>query len=191
MMELILPIVASLAKTGLGMIGMKKKKDKYKQLPLFTPSQNKFMETMLQSSQPGMLQGMDYLTKMLSGDESSYNKFAQPYMNQFNQEIVPQLAERFAGVDAQSSSAFGQSLGGAGGNLMANLAALREGLKSQALSQLQSMSSIGTQQRFENMYKQADNSGAGKAAKMAGQGTGDLMDALMALFAGMGSGGTP
>lgn len=156
-----IPVMAAAAiGAGVGALGglFGGKKGKVKQASKYTPQQILFMQNMLEGSQPGMLQGMDYLTKMISGDESAYAKFEKPYMTQFNQEIIPALAERFAGMDAQSSSAFGQALGGAGAGLMENLAALREGLRSQALSQLQGMSGIGLQQQFENYYQPAQAS---------------------------------
>jgi len=69
------------------------------------------------------------------------DQFAQPYMDQFNQQTIPQLSERFAGMGGGmggglSSSGFGQALGAAGGNLQTQLAALKAGLGQQAAQSL-------------------------------------------------------
>lgn len=50
----------------------------------------------------------------------------QQLMNEFNQQIVPGLQEQFAGAGGTRSSAFGQQLGSAAGNLATNLGALGE-----------------------------------------------------------------
>lgn len=78
---------------------------------------------------------MQYLSQLLSGSPEAMQAFEAPYMRKFQEEIVPGLAERFAGQGALSSSGFQQSLGQAGAGLTENLAALREGLRSQAAGQ--------------------------------------------------------
>jgi hypothetical protein len=55
-----------------------------------------------------------------------YQAQQQQMMNQFNQQTVPGLAERFSGMGGQRSNAFGQQLGAGGADLMQNLEALRE-----------------------------------------------------------------
>ncbi len=50
----------------------------------------------------------------------------QQLMNQFNQQILPGIQEQFAGAGGARSSAFGQQLGSAAGNLQTNLGALGE-----------------------------------------------------------------
>lgn len=77
------------------------------------------------------------------GQEGAYNRFASPYMQQFEQQILPMIAERFAGSGALSSSGFGQALGGAGAGLQSNLA--------QLFSQLQQQSAGQQYGQFNNM----------------------------------------
>lgn len=74
----------------------------------------------------------DYYQNLLQPGNQSYQNFAQPFMNQFNEQILPQIAERFAGAGALSSSGFGQALGGAGAGLQSNLAQLFATLQNQA-----------------------------------------------------------
>lgn len=88
----------------------------------------------------GMREGIDLQRQYMDPSSQAVDQFAQPYMNQFNQEIIPGLAERFAGMNAMggglSSSGFGQALGAAGGNLQAQLAQLKAGLGQNAAQSL-------------------------------------------------------
>lgn len=86
----------------------------------------------LGSLQPQIMQ---YLQQLLSGSPESTAAFEAPYMRQFNEQTVPALAERFAGLGATSSSGFQQALGQAGAGLSENLASLREGLRGGAAQQ--------------------------------------------------------
>lgn len=67
--------------------------------------------------------------------QQAYDQFSQPYLQQFNEQILPQIAERFAGAGALSSSGFGQALGGAASGLQSQLAQLFSWLQSQAAAQ--------------------------------------------------------
>lgn len=148
------------------------KKDKIEQLPMFTPEQQAFLSKILGGSQEGIGSGMEYLTQLLSGDEGAFEAFEAPMKRQFEEETVPGLAERFAGLDAQGSSAFGQALGQAGAGLTENLAQLREGLKGQALSQLQGLAGMGLGQQFENILRPGTGGAFGELAGGLGQGLG-------------------
>lgn len=81
--------------------------------------------------------GSNYLQDLLSNDPGAYESFAAPYKQQFEQETIPMIAERFAGMGtgagAGNSSALYNSLGQAGKNFSTNLASLRSGLQMQAL----------------------------------------------------------
>ena len=74
----------------------------------------------------------DYYQNLLQPGNQAYQNFSQPYLNQFNEQILPQIAERFAGQGALSSSGFGQALGGAGAGLQSQLAQLFAQLQGQA-----------------------------------------------------------
>ena len=86
---------------------------------------------------PLFQQGSNFLQSLLSGSPEATAAFEAPAMRQFNEQIVPGLAERFSGLGAgaQSSSAFSQALGSAGAGLSENLAALRGQLGLQAAGQ--------------------------------------------------------
>jgi hypothetical protein len=84
-------------------------------------------------------QGNDYLQGLLSNDPEAFKHFEAPYMQNFEQNIIPSIAERFAGMGtgggAGSSSGLYSSLAQAGKNLQTDLAGLRGGLQMQALPQ--------------------------------------------------------
>jgi hypothetical protein len=127
----------------------------YSSFSTLNPQQSTLLQQLLGSisGQSGNIQqnplyqaGGNYLQKILGGDTS---QFEGPLMRQFNEQIIPGLAERFSGAGAgsQSSSAFQQALGGAGADLTERLGALRGGLQMQAAPQ-----ALGyAQQPFTNL----------------------------------------
>ena len=126
------------------------------QLPTMSPEQMNMLNSMLSQMGGPMSQGMGNLSQILSGKPEAFKAFEAPAMRQFNEQIVPGLAERFSGMGsgAQGSSAFGQQLGAAGAGLSENLAGMRAGLQQNALSQLMSMMGMGIGARpFENIYQ--------------------------------------
>ena len=145
------------------------KEEQMQQAPLYTPQQQEFFNMMLQQGGEGMGQGWDYLMKIMGGDTSA---FEAPLMREFQEQTIPGIAEQFASIDGQSSSAFGQALGSAGAGLQENLAMLREGLKMQALQQMQSMTGMGTGQQFENILRPGTSGFLDTFAQGAGQALG-------------------
>lgn len=112
------------------------------QLPTMNPQQMQVLQQLLgqinpQSfnlqQQPTFQSGQNYLQQLLSGSPESTEAFEKPYRQQFEQQTVPGLAERFGGRGAQSSSAFQQALAKAGTDLHTGLASLREQLRLGAL----------------------------------------------------------
>lgn len=122
------------------------KKEKFGQQSTLTPQQQAFQNQQLQQLQSGQLgqnynQANNYYSKILSGDPEAYNQFAAPYLQNFEQQIIPRLSERFAGLGGgmgggtMGSSGFGQAIGGAGAGLQAQLAQLHAGLRQNAAQQ--------------------------------------------------------
>lgn len=120
--------------------------DKMKKIPTMTKEQESLLSQMMQMLGPqgglgqGMQKGIDYQNQLMDPSSEAVRQFTQPYMNEFEQQTVPGLAERFAGMGGMggglSSSGFGQSLSSAGGNLQAQLAQLKAGLGQQAANSL-------------------------------------------------------
>jgi hypothetical protein len=122
------------------------KKDKMKKVSTMTKGQQALLSQLEQMLGPQGQMGQGYQgalglqNQLMDPSSQAVQQFSQPYMNQFEQQTVPGLAERFAGMGANggalSSSGFGQALGAAGGNLQSNLAQLKAMLGQQAAQSL-------------------------------------------------------
>ena len=123
--------------------------------------------------------GENYLQKILGGDTSA---FEAPLQRQFQEQIIPGLAERFsgAGAGAQSSSAFQQALGSAGADLAERLGSLRGQLQMQAAPQALSYA----QQPVSNLQNLLGMNTQAFAPKQRSFG----QEALLGLSGGIGSG---
>jgi len=114
------------------------KPDKLKKVPTGTKQQEAFGSNILQQamnmSQPGGGYNLaqNYFQNLLQPGQEGFNQFSEPYLQQFQEQIAPRIAEQFAGAGALSSSGFGQALGGAGAGLQAQLAQLFSSLQQQA-----------------------------------------------------------
>jgi hypothetical protein len=115
--------------------------DEFKKLPTGTPEQEQLHNSILSqamnmSNGGGYDRANQYYNNLLGDNQQqAFNQFSQPYLQQFQEQMLPQIAERFAGAGALSSSGFGQALGGASSNLQAQLAQLFSQLQSQAAQQ--------------------------------------------------------
>ena len=112
--------------------------DKLKKIATGTPQQEALHNNILQQAMGMQQQGGGYnlaqqhYNNLLQPGNEAYNNFAAPYMQQFNEQTLPGIAERFAGGGALSSSGFGQALGGAASGLQGQLAQLFSQLQGQA-----------------------------------------------------------
>lgn len=115
--------------------------EKSKQVPIYNQGQQQLLDRITSApgteTNPAYKSGMDYLQRILSNDPATMEAFEAPYRQQFEQQVIPGIAERFAGMGAggQSSSAFRNQLGQAGGDYTTGLAALRAQLQQNALPQ--------------------------------------------------------
>jgi len=139
-------------------------------MPTMSEEQQKLLGQLLGGLGGPLQQGLGNLGRILGGDVSAYEK---PAISQFQQEIVPQLAEQFAGMGAgaQSSSAFQQALGGAGANLAERLAMQRAQLQSGALGQLGGLLGQGLGAKTFD-YQQIPGSQGALAPIVGGLGSG-------------------
>jgi hypothetical protein len=144
--------------------------DKLKKVPTGTKQQTQFGGTDLINLLQQMMQqggGLDLANKydqsLLGNGPEAFNQFSSPYLKQFEEEILPQIAERFAGMGALSSSGFGQSLGGSASSLQSNLAQLFAQLQGQAAGRQQgqfgNLSQLGLNYSPFSYEKQKGSSG--------------------------------
>jgi hypothetical protein len=93
-----------------------------------------------QLAQGGYKDAMGLLSDYLNPQSDVYKNFEKPYLQQFEQQTIPQIAERFGGANAMGSglmtSGFGQSLGAAGANLQTQLAQMKEQYRRQSINDL-------------------------------------------------------
>jgi hypothetical protein len=171
-------------------------KDEFKQLPTQNPEQQQFLKQIFgQLSPQGQVgqnygQANDYLSKLLGGDRESFERFAAPHRTQFEQQTIPRLAERFSamggglGGGVESSSGFGQAIGGAGAQFESNLAGLYAQLQQQAAQQAMGQYNqlggrgLGTMS-FENAYFPGTPGLFGNAAAGFAQGAGQSGNAAL------------
>jgi len=159
------------------------KKGKIEQVPTMNAQQQQLLSQLLSNLGGASTEGLGFLQNLLSGDTEA---FEAPLQRQFQEEIVPGLAERFSGIGsgAQGSSAFGQALGSAGAGLAEQLGAMRGNLQMQGLGQLGNFMNLGMGARpFENVY-QPGSSGflgglSGGIGSMLGGGIGSGLGKLL------------
>ncbi len=186
------PWLASAGAAGLGSLFGGGRGDKTQQLPNLSPEQQQFLSQLFESLNIGDLdlgndplykQGASQLQQLLGGDTSLIE---QPLMDQFQNEILPGIAQRFGALGAQSSSGYQNALASAGGNLTSQLGALRYGAKQSALDRALQYSGARNQglQNKANMALSAKP--FGYETKSRGGGSGDILQ--YAGGAGLGSG---
>ncbi len=172
--------------------------DKLKKVPTGTPQQEALHNNILNQAMGmtqnngGYKQAQDYYSNLLGpNQQQAYEQFSQPYMQQFQEQILPMIAERFAGAGALSSSGFGQAVGGAGAGLQGQLAKLFASLQSDAASQQTNQFNQLSQNGLNHQpfaYNQEEGS-QGFLGPLTGGLTGALGGSLgNALGQGIGSG---
>jgi len=124
--------------------GVQKIKAKYKKYETLDKRQKKLQQRLSQmlekqygggvGASPTYQGANRFLQQLYDPSGSAFSAFEAPYKRQFQEEVVPQLAERFSALDAQKSSGFNQALAQAGAGLSERLASLRSGLQMQGLS---------------------------------------------------------
>lgn len=160
----------------------------YQQVQNFTPHQQEVLQQILQQALQG-LQPQSF--------GQNFEPIAANARQQFSQQTVPSIAERFTSMGGQRSSAFGQQLGAAGAGLESNLGAQKAqfGLQQQGL--LQQLLGMGLQPQFQTDYMQrqpgfleglggaaASGLGMGLTGGIGGVGAGasGILAALKSLF---------
>lgn len=129
------------------------KKAKDEKRELFSPEQTQLLDQLRGGAGAQVPQMFQFLQQLLSQDPEQMKAFEAPARRQFEEQTLPTIAERFTGMDAQKSSAFGQQLGQAGAGLEEQLSAQRSGLGMTALQQLMSMLGTGLTQQTENIHR--------------------------------------
>lgn len=128
-----------------------------------------------QISKGGYKDAMGLLQQYLDPNSEIYSNFEKPYMQQFEQQTLPGIAERYAGGNAMGgglmNSGFGQSLGAAGANLQTQLAQMKQQYQRQSINDLLQQYNQLTNQSlgarpFENVYDPGTQGQLGFGGKM-------------------------
>lgn len=117
-------------------------------------------------------ESMDYLHQILSDNPELMKQFEAPALRQFQEQIVPGLAERFTQAGARSSSGFNQALAQQAGSLSERLAAMRAGLKNQALQGVFNFGKFGLSPLQTNFYRPGEQGLLGSLASGFGSALG-------------------
>ena len=119
--------------------------------------------------QPLYQEGGDYLSKILSQDPEMMKQFEAPMQREFNEQIVPGLAEQFSGMGARSSSGFNQAMGQQAGSLAERIAAMRAGLGMQASGMAGDYAQMPFQQAMQGQTLGLSRMGLGLGTPAFGQ----------------------
>jgi hypothetical protein len=159
--------------------------EKTKQFQQYTPQQQQALGQLLSGGQQQLPQAFDFLSQLLTPGSEALQAYSVPAMRAFEQQTIPTIAERFTGMNAQKSSAFGQQLGQAGAGLQENLAAQRAALGMQGISQLQNLLQGGLTPQFQSIFSPATQGLLGGLIPGFGQSIGMLSSPLLQKLLGM------
>lgn len=155
------------------------KKEKFEQRSTLNPQQIPVLQQLLDAlsgKETGGAYGdlADYYRDLFDENGQNYNALSAPEMRNFRENIIPSLAEQFAGMGsgALSSSGFRNAAVNAGASLSERLAAIRAQLRGQGAQGLQSLGQQGLGNYTENIYRPRQPGFLDSVAKGVGQGAG-------------------
>jgi len=132
-------------------------------------------------------QGQSALQEQLGGSPQDYENYKAPLMREFQRDIVPQIAERFAGQGANSG--IQAQLGEAGADLGERLAALRSGIRERAIERglayaqapgIMQQNALGAGLAYANAPSEQLNIGLGRNLEYNQARAGQRQNALQA-----------
>lgn len=155
-----------------------KKERNYQQSTLGQEQQPGYQQLLASLQGPGaggaFGQSADYYRDLLSNDSQTANAMFAPEQRRFNEQIIPDLAEQFAGMGSGglSSSGFRNAAVGAGSDLAERLGAIRAQLRQQGAQGLSGLGQMGLGNYNENIHRPETFGLAGGLAEGVGKGLG-------------------
>lgn len=155
-------------------------KERNYQQSLLEPGQQPLKNQLIGTANQGSFQdAANYYRDLLSNNSQTINQLNAPEMRRFNEDIIPGLAEQFAGMGSGglSSSGFRNAAVNAGTDLSERLGAIRANLRSQGAQGLSNIGSQGLQQFSENIMRPGtegflgENSGGLLSSALTGLGS--------------------
>lgn len=132
--------------------------EKYKQVSSLSPQQDQLMQQQIAAAQGRGAGGAygdvaDYFRNLMGNTSADFEAFAAPEKRYFQEDILPQLAEQFAGLGAGglSSSGFRNEAQSAGAGLAERLGAIRASLRQQGAQGLQNIGSNALNPYMQNV----------------------------------------
>lgn len=166
-----------------GLFGFGKgKKSKIKEHQNFSPEQQSLIDELVEGARSGNQNAMQYLNSILSEEEGAFEDYERPFKQQFEQETVPNILERFSGAGARSSSAIGHRLAQAGKELSGNLASQRANLKQNAIQQLMGFTNTALTKKTTPYIQEGRKSAWSDLAPQAAQGASQGLDDFLAWY---------
>jgi len=117
-----------------------------------TPSSIEQIQRFGPEQSQGFMQALQQAMAQLQNPTAGFEPIAADARRNFQEETVPGIAERFAGMDATRSSAFTNALGSAGAGLESQLSAQKAqyGQNQQGISQ--NLLGLGLTPQYESFY---------------------------------------
>lgn len=126
---------------------------KQRQIPQFTPQQMNLFQMLLGGAEGGLGGGLDWLSKLASGDESAFSKMEAPAHRQLQGQLG-KIGSRFADMGALGSSGFQQTASGAATDLSERLQSQRVGMQQGAIDRLMNLSqNLLSQRPYEQVFQ--------------------------------------
>lgn len=160
------------------------------QQSILTPEQQRLQGQGIAAGGQALQQAQGYYNDLFNPNGQNYNALSAPVMRQFNEEIVPGLAEQFAGMGAGnlSSSGFRNAAVGAGADLSERLGAIRAQLRQQGAAGLQGLYQQGLQPTSENIHRPQGQGFIDYASRALGTAAGSLLGPVGAAAGGEAAG---
>lgn len=140
--------------------------EKHKRVSTLMPNQQSILDNLTNSLQNEGAGGAfgnasDYYRDLLNPNGENANDFIAPQKRQFNEEIIPDLAEQFAGMGsgALTSSGFRNAGVSAGTDLAERLGAIRAQLRQQGAQGLSNLGQMGLGNYSQDVVSQPGTQG--------------------------------
>lgn len=160
-------------------------KDKFKKVSRLRPEQEALYQQLQNASMNKGAGGAygdaaDYYRDLLSDDSKTFAAMQAPEMRRFNEQIIPDIGEQFAGMGSGglSSSGFRNAAVSAGTDLSERLGSIRAQLRQQGAAGLAGIGQQGLQSFDENIMQPGEEGFLSQMAPAAGAALGSFAGPL-------------